>query len=90
MVDLLYFMTIMGETNLFNSHEYVIIYVEKEKQQEKRNFYQYLWDQSKVMDKVIKKESKLFGNQTWDCRQLYNEIYPYAGWNSLIVIAPSP
>ena len=86
MVDLLYFMTIMGETNLFNSHEYVIIYVEKEKQKEKRNFYQYLWDQSKV----FKKESKLFGNQNWDCRQLYNETYPYAGWNSLIVIAPSP
>ena len=84
--ELLYFMTIMRETNLFNNHEYVIIYVEKEKQKEKRNFYQYLWDQREI----IERESKLFGNQNWDCRQLYNETYPYASWNSLIVIAPSP
>ena len=87
MEELLYFMTIMRETNLFNNHEYVIIYVEKEKEKEKRNFFQYLWPNQR---EIIEKEFKLFGNQTWDCRQLYNETFPYAGWNSLIVIAPSP
>jgi hypothetical protein len=79
MIDLLNFMSVMREMDLFNTHEYIIIYVEKEKQKEKRNFFQYLWNG---------KEVPLF--QNWDCRQLYNEKYPYAGWNSLIVIAPSP
>ena len=79
MIDLLRFMSVMRKKGLFNSQEYTIIYVEKEKQKSRRSFYQYLWNL---------KGEKVSGN--WDCRQLYSETYPYAGWNSLIVIAPSP
>ena len=82
MIDLLRFMSVMRKKDLFNSHEYTIIYVEKEKQKSKRNFYQYLWNNL---------QGEAFGvSGNWDCRQLYSETYPYAGWNSLIVIAPSP
>ena len=77
--DLLRFMSVMRKKDLFNSQEYTILYVEKEKEISRHKLFHYLWN--------LKGENV---PENWDCRQLYNETYPYAGWNSLIVIAPSP